>query len=70
MVASLAQALASMKVEEDEIHKELENQVKGKTESELPFSGRPDLSAGMPSVTLPVTSMNGSGISGPGQRRR
>ncbi|MBS1993182.1 MAG: hypothetical protein JSS83_21850 [Cyanobacteria bacterium SZAS LIN-3] len=52
-------ALATMKVDEESVRKELENQVKGKTESELPFSGRPDLSAGMPSVTLPVTSMVG-----------
>jgi hypothetical protein len=59
-----AQALASMKVEEEAVHKELENQVKGKTESELPFSGRPDLSAGLPSVTLPVTSVGG--LSGQG----
>ncbi len=54
-----AEALATMKVDEDAVRKELENQVKGKTESELQFSGRPDLSAGMPSVTLPVTSASG-----------
>jgi len=51
-------ALATMKVDESAVRKELENQVKGKTESELPFSGRPDLSAGMPSVTLPVASLS------------
>jgi len=61
-----AEALATMKVDEDGVRKELENQVKGKTESELPFSGRPDLSSGMPSVTLPVTSMNGSGVQSQG----
>jgi len=53
------EALATMKVEEEGVRKELENQIKGKSESELPFSGRPDLSAGMPSVTLPVTSISG-----------
>jgi hypothetical protein len=54
-----SEALATMKVDEEAVRKELENQVKGKTESELQFSGRPDLSAGMPSVTLPVTSASG-----------
>jgi hypothetical protein len=54
-----SEALATMKVDEEAVRKELENQVKGKTESELQFSGRPDLSAGMPSVTLPVTSAAG-----------
>jgi len=32
------EALATMKVDEDSVRKELENQVKGKTESELQFS--------------------------------
>jgi hypothetical protein len=53
-------AMATMKVDETAVRKELENQIKGKTESELPFSGRPDLSAGMPSVTLPVASLSSS----------
>lgn len=51
-----AEALNSMKIEEEGVRKELESQVKGKTESELPFSGRPDLSSGLPSVTLPVVA--------------
>jgi hypothetical protein len=62
-----SEALATMKVDEAGVRKELENQVKGKTESELPFSGRPDLSAGMPSVTLPVTSLSGGAASAQGQ---
>lgn len=55
------EALATMKIDEDSVSKELENQVKGKTESELPFSGRPDLSSGLPSVSLPVVATSAGG---------
>ncbi|MBX9672647.1 MAG: Clp protease N-terminal domain-containing protein [Candidatus Obscuribacterales bacterium] len=55
-----ALALDSMKIDEDSIAQELEKQLKDKPESELPFSGRPDLASGRPSVTLPVVADPGS----------
>lgn len=56
-----AEALGSMKIDEEAVRKELEEKVKSKMESELPFSGRPDLSSGLPSVTLPVVAHSASG---------
>lgn len=52
------EALTSMKIDEENVRKELAEKVKGNTESELPFSGRPDLSSGLPSVTLPVVAQS------------
>lgn len=63
-------ALATMKIDEQSVSKEVENQVKGKTESELPFSGRPDLSSGLPSVSLPVVASSGSGTTGVAETRK
>lgn len=63
-------ALATMKIDEQSVAKEVENQVKGKTESELPFSGRPDLSSGLPSVSLPVVASSGSGTTGVAETRK
>jgi Clp amino terminal domain, pathogenicity island component len=63
-------ALATMKIDEQAISQEVENQVKGKTESELPFSGRPDLSSGLPSVSLPVVSTLGAGTTGVSETRK
>ncbi|HMW89281.1 MAG TPA: Clp protease N-terminal domain-containing protein [Candidatus Obscuribacter sp.] len=57
-----AEALGSMKIDADAVSKELEGKVKSKMESELPFSGRPDLSSGLPSVTLPVVAQSAGSI--------
>lgn len=53
-----AEALGSMKIDEEAVRKEYDDKFKNKMESELPFSGRPDLSSGMPSVTLPVVAQS------------
>jgi hypothetical protein len=54
------EAMQSMNIDDTAVSRELENQLKGKPESELPFSGRPDLASGRPSVVLPVVATPGS----------